>query len=189
MVRESSTEFTPAGTSFTAADVAAILRERGWLGDASMPDLQAWLEDAAALLGPQAADGSTGLTTSPAGLAELLTLIFQYDARSILERPENHAVLARAGAREVVRELAHLVLEGPAIDSDRFKEIVNALKAKLRFRGRELFGPIRLALAGRAGEGELDRVVLLLDRAAQLPFALPVKGTRQRMLEFCTALD
>jgi len=48
---------------------------------------------------------------------------------------------------------------------------------------------IRLALAGRAGEGEFDRVILLLDAAAKLPFAAPVKGTRQRMLEFCAALD
>jgi hypothetical protein len=30
---------------------------------------------------------------------------------------------------------------------------------------------------------------LLLDSAAALPFDLPVKGTRQRMLEFCAALD
>jgi hypothetical protein len=52
-----------------------------------------------------------------------------------------------------------------------------------------MFHPIRLALAGRAGEGELDRVILLLDAAAALDFAVPVKGARRRMLEFCAALD
>ena len=66
---------------------------------------------------------------------------------------------------------------------------MTALKAALPYRGRALFHPIRLALAGRAGEGEFDRVILLLDAAAKLPFAAPVKGTRQRMLEFCAALD
>jgi hypothetical protein len=30
---------------------------------------------------------------------------------------------------------------------------------------------------------------LLLDDAAKVPFAASVKGTRQRMLEFCAALD
>jgi len=30
---------------------------------------------------------------------------------------------------------------------------------------------------------------LLLDLAAKLEFSVPVKGTRQRMLEFCAALD
>ena len=56
-------------------------------------------------------------------------------------------------------------------------------------RGRELFHPLRLALAGRSGEGELDRVILLLDDAASLPFAVPVKSARARILEFCGALD
>jgi len=63
------------------------------------------------------------------------------------------------------------------------------MKAALPYRGRSLFFPIRLALAGRIGEGELDRVILLLDSAASLGFAVPVKGTRQRILEFCAAFD
>jgi len=194
--------------AFTPADVAAILRERGWLdcGDAdstvarvfrpgelavenpaskeagySSQALHTWLAEAAALLGPHCSDRDS--------LAELLRLIFHYDAQEILRRPESHVILAREGARGVLRELALLVLEGPEVDSDRLKEIISALKAKMRFRGRELFQPIRLALAGRAGEGELDRVILLLDAAARLPFRVPVKNTRARMLEFCTALE
>ncbi len=204
--RESQTESTGASL-FTAEDVAAILRDRGWLsippspavqpepdaagrmdtGEGGEPEihrfaeLQRWLREATALLGAQAADRKA--------LEELLALIFRYDARRLLEAPESHAVLAREGAREVVRELGRLVLAGPEMDSNRFKEVVSALKARLRFRGRELFHPVRLALAGRAGEGELDRVILLLDPAARLPFPAPVKGTRQRMLEFCAALE
>lgn len=162
--------------------MAAILRERDWLDrTAPAPDLEAWLVEAAALLSPHCADRDS--------LAELLLLIFHYDAQEILRRPENHVVLVREGAREVLRELALMVLEGPGVDSDRFKEIISSLKVKLRFRGRELFYPIRLALAGRAAEGELDRVILLLDAAARLPFRVPVKSTQARMLEFCTALE
>ena len=63
------------------------------------------------------------------------------------------------------------------------------MKAALPYRGRALFQPIRLALAGRTGEGDLDRVILLLDAAAKLEFAERVKGARERMLEFCAALD
>jgi hypothetical protein len=183
MIPESSTESAlPAANLFSAADVAAILHERGWLPDAEpVPEIAAWLADAAALLGPHAADRDS--------LARLLNLIFTYDAQAIHQEPESHVVLARQGAREVVRELAHTVLDGAEIDSDRFKEIVTALKNKLPFRDRRLFHPIRLALAGRAGEGELDRVILLLDRATRLPFRAPVKGTRQRMLEFCAVLE
>jgi glutamyl-tRNA synthetase/nondiscriminating glutamyl-tRNA synthetase len=88
-----------------------------------------------------------------------------------------------------VRRLALLLLEGAALDSERFKEIITALKEGLELRGRELFHPIRLALAGRAGEGELDRVILILDEAASAGFAERVKSARERILEFCAALD
>jgi hypothetical protein len=80
-------------------------------------------------------------------------------------------------------------LEGGALNSDRFKEIITSLKENLDFRGRELFHPIRLALAGRAGGGELDRVILLLDEAAGAGFEAGVKSARERIVEFCAALD
>jgi hypothetical protein len=141
----------------------------------------AWCEHAAALLGTHVADRLA--------LAELLGLVFHYDAREILGRVESHAVLSRYAARDVLRQLALLLLEGSALNSDRFKEIITSLKEGLDIRGRELFHPIRLALAGRAGEGELDRVILLLDEAADAAFAAPVKSGRERILEFCAALD
>ena len=81
------------------------------------------------------------------------------------------------------------MLDAPALNSDRFKEIIAALEDTLGIGSRELFHPVRLALAGRAGEGALDRVILLLDSAAQLDFAVRVKSARERMLEFCAALD
>ena len=73
--------------------------------------------------------------------------------------------------------------------SDRFKDVVTHLKETLEVRGRDLFHPIRLALAGRAGDGELDRVILLVDEAAALPFVVPVKNVSARILEFCAALE
>jgi len=175
-----------AANAFTAGDVEQILREPGWLGLGAASDdrasrLQDWLAGTAALLGPHAADR--------AALAELLGLIFHYDAAATLATREAQAVIMRTGAREVIRELAKLILDGAAIDSGRFKEIVEALKLRVRFRSRELFHPIRLALVGRVGEGDLVRVILLLDSAAELEFAARVKGTRERMLEFCAALE
>lgn len=166
---------------FTAKDVQAILQDRGWLTADCSPGRGSFCEHAAALLGPHAANAH--------GLQELLELIFHYDAASVLQTVEAHTVLARYGARDVVRETALFLLDPVSFDSDRFKELVTLLKEKLQLRGRDLFHPVRLALAGRAGEGELDRVILLLDEAAVLLFAVPVKSTRARILEFCAALD
>jgi hypothetical protein len=167
---------------FTGTDVAEILRERGWTASESFSaELQSWCERAAGMLGSHVADR--------AALGELLDLIFHYDAQRVLQRMESHAVLARYGAREVVRRLALLLLDGGALDSERFKEIITTMKEGSDLRSRDLFHPIRLALAGRAGQGELDRVILLIDEAAALPFAVAVKPARARIVEFCSALD
>jgi hypothetical protein len=166
---------------FTSNDVASILREREWSAAELSAEQFAWCERAAAFLGPHSADREA--------LADLLSLIFNYDAHQILQQVESHSVLARYGAREIIRRVAFLLLEGPPLNSERLKEIVNEIKATSDLRSRDLFHPLRLALAGRAGEGQLDRVVLLLDEAAPLQFAAPVKSARTRILEFCAALD
>ena len=85
--------------------------------------------------------------------------------------------------------MALLLLDGPALTSETFHEIIGALKSGTAARSRDLFHPIRLVLAGRTGDGDLDRVILLLDSAAALPFAVNVKSARTRILEFCAALD
>jgi hypothetical protein len=169
----------------TSADIVTILRERGWLGASRDIDADAalaqWCARAAELLAPHAADRTA--------LADLLALVFAYDAQALVREPANQAVLARVGARDVIREVANRLLDGGDLDSDRFKEIIDGVKAALPHRGRELFYPIRLVLAGRAGDGELDRVILLLDAAASIGFSAPVKDARRRMLEFCAAFD
>ena len=172
---------TPTKNAFSPGDVIAILRERAWIeGEPSLAQVN-WCGHVAASLGTHAADR--------AALEELLALIFRYDAREILSRVESHVVLSRHAARDVVRQLALYLLDRAPLTSGRFSEVVGALKYGLTARGRELFHPLRLALAGRAGEGELDRVILLLDEAAALGFAVAVKPARERILEFCAALD
>jgi nondiscriminating glutamyl-tRNA synthetase len=168
-----------AASAFAAADVVGILRERGWLTGEPLAEQNAWCERAAALLGPHAAGREE--------LAQLLRLVFHYDAAEILRDVESHAVISRYAARSVLRQLALRLLDGGALTTERFNEIVTSLKDVLEIRGRELFHPLRLALAGRAGEGELDRVILLLEEAAGAGFA--VKTARGRILEFCAAFD
>ena len=181
MLPAEHSEALAAANLFTGADVLGILRERGWLAGEPSPEQHGWCERAASILG--------GHATDRGALADMLRLVFQYDAREIISRVESHVVLSRHAARDVLRQVALLLLDGAPLTSERFKEIVTALKDGMELRGRELFHPMRLALAGRAGEGELDRVILLLDEAAALSFAAPVKSARVRILEFCSALD
>ena len=181
MSSNDQTNAAVAVNPWTSADVARILRERGWLAADPAPEVDAWCVHAAAILGVHAADREA--------LAELLALVFHYDAQQIMSRVETHEVLARYAARDVLREAALLLLDGAPLNSERFKEIIAKLKEQLHLPGRELLYPLRLALAGRPGGGSLDRVILLLDEAATLPFAVAVKSSRERMLEFCAHLD
>ncbi len=166
---------------FHGDDVLALLREHQWLQVEPSAKHIVFCEHAAALLGQFA--------ENRIGLAHLLRLVFTYDAAEVMRSTEAHAVLSRYAARDVVRHLALLVLDGGPFTSDRFKDVVTHLKETLEVRGRDLFHPIRLALAGRAGDGELDRVILLVDEAAALPFVVPVKNVSARILEFCAALE
>ena len=128
---------------FTARDVAGILRERGWLAVEASAAQIAWCERAAALLSPQVSDRGS--------LAELLQLVFRYDAYELLGRGESHAVLARYAARDVLRHLALLLLEGAPLTAERFKEIITALGERVGVSSREIFHPIHRVLTGRAG--------------------------------------
>src|SRR4029077_2779754 len=108
-----------AVNAFSGADVAGILFAHGWAGTELTAAQAAWCEHAAAILGTHATDANA--------LAELLGLVFRYNSGEILGRVENHAVLSRYAARDVLRRLALLLLEGSALDSDRFKAIITSL--------------------------------------------------------------
>jgi nondiscriminating glutamyl-tRNA synthetase len=166
---------------FSSSDVAEILRDHGWLLGEPSPEQAAWCGRAAALLGTHAADRTA--------LEKLLALVFRYDATEILASTDAHVVMSRYAARAAVRRLALLLLDPVPLSTEQFRKIVDEVKANLDIRGRELFHPLRLALAGRSGEGELDRVALLLDEAAAARFAVGVKTARERIIEFCSALD
>ena len=131
------------------------------------------MTDAAAMLGRRAENHEA--------FARLPALVFEYDARAVLASRECE-VLGRGGARQVIRALAIEILNGGPVDSDRLNEIVAAVKATLPYSSREIFHPLRVALTGRVGGGELDRVVLLLDRTARIEGLAPDKSVRTRIL-------
>jgi alkylhydroperoxidase family enzyme len=174
-------EHPPHPNPYSATDIIALLHENHWLTATPTPEHLAWAARAAQLLGHYAEDR--------AALANLLRPVFHYDAAQILQSSDAQAAVSRHAARDVIRHLALLLLEPAPFTSERFKEVATYLKETCGLRSRDLFHPIRLSLTGRIGEAELDRIILLLDEASVLPFTTPVKSTRARILEFCSALD
>jgi hypothetical protein len=178
--RERTTEPLPSNP-WTATDIESILHEHGWLVGNPSPEQLAWCDRAATLLGPQAEDRGS--------LEGLLRLVFHYDAATLITQVESQMALSRYAARDVLREAGRVLLESGELDSDRFKQLVASLREKLQLSAREILVPIRLTLAGQLGEGELDRVILLLDPAAALHWAVRVKSARVRIVEFFASLD
>src|SRR5271165_3100597 len=124
-------ELQPRTNPYVAADVLSLLQENSWLLAQPSSEQSAWAGRAAELLGHYATDR--------AALSAMLRLIFEYDAKQILQLPESHAVLARHGARDVIRQLALFLLEPAPLDSDRFKHLIEVLRKKLQLRSRDLF--------------------------------------------------
>ncbi len=94
-------------------------------------------------------------------LPEKLTFLaddFSYENKAWLESPEGREVCGAA-----LQVLPSLAGEGEAL----YENFVNALKPKVKAKGKNLFMPIRMALTGREHGPEMKRLfpVLGLDRA------------------------
>ncbi len=117
-----------------------------------------------------------------------LRFLFAFDARTAIDRPEVHEVLAEPGARDVVRTLAEeLQAAGRLNDRETFRAVATRVRQKTGRKARELFHPIRVALTGEAGGPELDLAVPAIDRGAQLPPGsglAQIIGCRERAAEF-----
>src|SRR5664279_283813 len=100
----------PRLNPFAGVDVLSVLRENRWLLDVPSTALTEWAEQSASLLGHFAIDRAALLT--------MLRLIFEYDASQIMQLTDSHAVLARHGARDVIRHLALHLLHAEPLTSD-----------------------------------------------------------------------
>ena len=51
---------------------------------------------------------------------------------------------------------------------ERFKAIMNEVKAKTGAKGKELFHPVRIALTGSHSGPEFDKLIPILEEGSQL---------------------
>jgi len=96
----------------------------------------------------------SGHAADGAALGELLGLVFHYDAREIISKVGKSCGCSPGiAARGVLRELALLLLDGAAVNSERFSEIITRLKEVDLRRGIVSSDP-----AGACGAGRGRRV-------------------------------
>lgn len=167
------------------AGLAKIARpffeKSGLLAQASQSEANPWFDQMLALLAPS--------VDRLDQLPERANLIFRYDAKASLAALDNAEVLALPQTDAVVARFTVKVLEDEMAQSaqltpERFKQMVNEVKAETGAKGKELFHPIRMIITGSHSGPEFDKLIPILEQGSRLKLPKHVLSVRERVEEF-----
>jgi nondiscriminating glutamyl-tRNA synthetase len=141
---------------------------------------RAWFAKVVALLAP--AVDKLDLLPQRAGL------IFHYDAVAALGAPDNAEVLTAPKTRDVLAAFAQQVESDPSpMTPERFKAIMNEVKATTGAKGKDLFHPVRIIVTGSHSGPDFDRLIPILEEGSQLELPHRVMNVSERLAAFRAA--
>jgi glutamyl-tRNA synthetase/nondiscriminating glutamyl-tRNA synthetase len=159
------------------AEVAALawpyFEQAGYLGSREKVSVKIadWFERLVAALLP----GVDHLDQLPAKAA----FFFALDSGKTKADAENVALLgSEMGQRVVGAFTARAMAEPGPITAERFKALMNEVKAETGAKGKDLFHPVRIVLTGAHSGPEFDKIVPLMEEGAAL--GLGVKSVADR---------
>src|ERR1022692_2334078 len=121
-------------------------------------------------------------------LTERAGLIFRVNASAALNSPDNAEVLGAPKADEVLTAFAEQVESDPApMTPERFKAIMNEVKAKTGTKGKDLYHPVRIVFTGSHSGPEFDKLIPILEEGSQLSLPVHVMNTHERLAVFKAA--
>ncbi len=121
-------------------------------------------------------------------LPERAKVIFDYDAKAASANPENAEVLHSAKTADILAAFTSRIAAEPgSLTAERFKAIVNEVKAEGGVKGKELFHPIRIAVTGTHSGPEFDKLIPLIEEGSSLKLPIEVKSVKERVTEFAEA--
>ncbi len=98
---------------------------------------------------------------------------------------EDAAMLTTEASERVVRVFTEKVRsEAGAISPQRFKELMNEVKAESGVKGKELFHPVRIILTGAHSGPEFDKLIPLFEDGSRLDLPAHVMSVRERVEAF-----
>jgi glutamyl-tRNA synthetase/nondiscriminating glutamyl-tRNA synthetase len=163
------------------AEVAALawayFEQAGYLGarEKVTAEIAEWFERLVAVFLP----GVDHLDQLPAKAA----FVFALDGAPLWAKtkadPENAALLSSEMGQRVVGAFAARAMAEPGpITAERFKALMNEVKAETGAKGKELFHPVRILLTGAHSGPEFDKIIPLFEDGAAL--GLGVKSVAER---------
>lgn len=125
-------------------------------------------------------------------LPERASFIVTYDAHAALASPDNAEVLAYPNSNAVLVRFISKILEDESakaghLTAERFKQIVNEVKAETGVKGKELFHPIRIIITGSHSGPEFDKLIPILEEGSHLVLAKHVLSVYERAKAFAQA--
>jgi nondiscriminating glutamyl-tRNA synthetase len=97
---------------------------------------------------------------------------------------EDAALLASEAAKRVVQAFTAKVLAEGALTPQRFKELMNEVKAETGVKGKDLFHPVRIIMTGAHSGPEFDKLIPLLEDGSRLDLPTHVLSVRERVEAF-----
>jgi glutamyl-tRNA synthetase/nondiscriminating glutamyl-tRNA synthetase len=115
-------------------------------------------------------------------LPERARLIFHVDAAAAMASPDNAEVLSGPKANEVLGAFTELAeADKSPMTPERFKAIMNEVKAKTEAKGKDLFHPVRIVFTGSHSGPEFDKLIPILEEGSLLPLPVHVMNTQERI--------
>jgi glutamyl-tRNA synthetase/nondiscriminating glutamyl-tRNA synthetase len=109
-------------------------------------------------------------------------------AAAALAVPENAEVFANDKAKAVARAFAARAANESPLSAERFKAIMDEIKAETGAKGKDLFHPVRIMLIGSHSGPDFNKLVPLIEDGSRLELPQHVKSVRERAEEFLRAL-
>ncbi len=122
-------------------------------------------------------------------LPERAALVFHYDATAAIAAPDNADVLSWKNTDAVIARFTVKILEDDLANEgqltpERFKQLVNEVKAETGAKGKELFHPIRLIVTGSHSGPEFDKLIPILEEGSHLDLPNHVLNVKERVEAF-----
>jgi glutamyl-tRNA synthetase/nondiscriminating glutamyl-tRNA synthetase len=122
-------------------------------------------------------------------LPEKAKIIFNHDAKTALALPENAEVFASDKSKAVMQAFAKRAANESPLTPERFKAIMDEIKAETGAKGKDLFHPVRIMLIGSHSGPDFNKLIPLIEDGSKLALPVHVKSVRERVEEFATVHD
>ena len=117
-------------------------------------------------------------------LPEKAKIVFNHDATAALALPENAEVFASDKAKAVMQAFAKRAANESPLTPERFKAIMDEIKAETGAKGKDLFHPVRIMLIGSHSGPDFNKLIPLIEYGSKLDLPVHVKSVRERVEEF-----